>query len=154
MRKIRKKHRRGAAVLEMSIILFMFLVTTMGMLDMGVGVFRYHLLSQAARFGARRAIVHGEMADRLGSWGTGPIDVAASTSGVPIVDGAEDGIQPMLVGCDLSQSRIRVEWLDGGNEFEDRVKVTVTSPYTPIFLFIFANTTINLTASSTMLIAH
>jgi hypothetical protein len=138
----------------MAIILGIFLVTTMGMLDLGVGVFRYHLVAQTARFGARRAIVHGEMANQLGSWGPATIDVPATASGVPIVDGPQDGIQPMLVGCDLPQSRIRVEWLDGGNGFEDRVRVTVTSPYTPLFLFIFPNTTINLTASSTMAIAH
>ena len=154
MRKIRRKNRRGAAVLEMAIILGIFLVTTMGMLDLGVGVYRYHLIAQAARFGARRAIVHGEMASQLGSWGPATIDVAATASEEPIVDGAEDGIQPMLIGCDLSQSRIRVEWLDGSNGFEDRVRVTVTSPYTPLFLFILSNTTINLTASSTMRIAH
>ncbi len=154
MSKTRKKHRRGAAVLEMSIILMTFLVLTMGMLDMGIGVFRYHIVAQAARFGARRAIVHGDRATQLGSWGTATIDVAANANGIPIVDGVDDGIAPMLVGCDLSQSRIRVEWLEGGNSFEQPVRVTLTSPYTPIFSFIFPIATIDLTASSTMGIAH
>ncbi len=154
MSKTRRKHRRGAAVLEMSIILMTFLVLTMGMLDMGIGVFRYHIVAQAARFGARRAIVHGDRATKLGSWGTATIDVAANANGIPIVDGVDDGIAPMLVGCDLSQTRIRVEWLDGGNSFEQPVRVTITSPYTPIFSFIFPISTIDLTASSTMGIAH
>jgi hypothetical protein len=154
MSKNRKKHRRGAAVLEMSIILATFLVLTMGMLDLGVGVFRYHIVAQAARFGARRAIVHGDKATQLGSWGTATIDVMANGNGVPIVDGADDGIAPMLVGCDLSQTQIRVEWLEGGNSFEQPVRVIITSPYTPIFAFIFPITTIDLTASSTMPIAH
>ena len=154
MSKTRRKHRRGAAVVEMSIILMTFLVLTMGMLDMGIGVFRYHIVAQAARFGARRAIVHGDRATQLGSWGTATIDVAANANGIPIVDGVDDGIAPMLVGCDLSQSRIRVEWLEGGNSFEQPVRVTLTSPYTPIFSFIFPIATIDLTASSTMGIAH
>jgi hypothetical protein len=154
MSKTRRKHRRGAAVLEMSIILMTFLVLTMGMLDMGIGVFRYHIVAQAARFGARRAIVHGDRATQLGSWGTATIDVMANANGIPIVDGADDGIAPMLVGCDLSLTRIRVEWLEGGNSFEQPVRVTLTSPYTPIFSFIFPITTINLTASSTLVIAH
>ena len=154
MSKTRRKHRRGAAVVEMSIILMTFLVLTMGMLDMGIGVFRYHIVAQAARFGARRAIVHGDRATQLGSWGTATIDVVANAIGIPIVDGIDDGIAPMLVGCDLSQTRIRVEWLEGGNSFEQPVRVTITSPYTPIFSFIFPITTIELTASSTMGIAH
>ena len=154
MSKTRRKHRRGAAVLEMSIILMTFLVLTMGMLDMGIGVFRYHIVAQAARYGARRAIVHGDRATQLGSWGTATIDVAANANGIPIVDGVDDGIAPMLVGCDLSQTRIRVEWLEGGNSFEQPVRVTLTSPYTPIFSFIFPIATIDLTASSTMGIAH
>ncbi len=154
MSKTRRKHRRGAAVVEMSIILLTFLVLTMGMLDMGIGVFRYHIVAQAARFGARRAIVHGDRATQLGSWGTAMIDVAASANGIPIVDGVDDGIAPMLVGCDLAQTRIRVEWLEGGNSFEQPVRVTLTSPYTPIFSFIFPIATIDLTATSTMGIAH
>jgi hypothetical protein len=154
MSRTRTKQRRGAAVLEMSIILTTFLVLTMGMLDMGIGVFRYHVVAQASRFGARRAIVHGDRATPLGTWGTATIDVAANANGIPIVDGVDDGIAPMLVGCDLSQTRIRVEWLEGGNSFEQRVRVTVISPYTPLFSFIFPITTINLTASSTMVIAH
>jgi hypothetical protein len=154
MSKTRKKQRQGAAVLEMSIILMTFLVLTMGMLDMGIGVFRYHLVGQAARSGARRAIVHGDKAAPLGIWGTATIDVSASANGIPIVDGADDGIAPMMVGCDLPQSRIRVEWIEGGNSFEQLVRVTVTSPYTPIFSWIFPNGTIDLTASSTMGIAH
>ncbi len=154
MSKTRRKHRRGAAVLEMAIILMTFLVLTMGMLDMGIGVFRYHIVAQAARFGARPAIVHGDRATQLGSWGTATIDVPANANGIPSVDGDDDGIAPMLVGCDLSQTRIRVEWLEGGNSFEQPVRVTLTSPYTPIFSFIFPIATIDLTASSTMGIAH
>ena len=154
MSKTRRKHRRGAAVVEMSIILMTFLVLTMGMLDMGIGVFRYHIVAQAARFGARRAIVHGDRATQLGSWGTATIDVVANSNGIPIVDGVDDGIAPMLVGCDLAQTRIRVEWLEGGNSFEQPVRVTLTSPYTPLFSFIFPIATIDLTASSTMGIAH
>ena len=115
---------------------------------------RYHIVAQAARFGARRAIVHGDRATQLGSWGTATIDVVATANGIPIVDGVDDGITPMLVGCDLSKTRIRVEWLEGGNSFGQPVRVTLTSPYTPLFSFIFPITTIELTASSTMGIAH
>jgi len=139
----------------MAIILPVFLILTMGMLDLGVAVFRYHVVANAARHGARRAIVHGELANVLGSWGPNTIDVAASAEGIPVVDGSNsEGIQPLLVGCDLPKSRIRVEWLDGSNAFQEQVRVTVTSPYRPIMLFIFSDAEYTLSASSTMRIAH
>jgi hypothetical protein len=154
-RRRNRRKRRGATVLEMSIILGVFLVLTFGMLDLGVAVFRYHILSQAARHTARRAIVHGEMAGRLGPWGPTTIDVPATANGIPLVDGDNgDGVQPMLIGCDLSQTRIRAEWTGGSNAVDMPVRVTVTSPYQPIMLFIFPDAEITLSAVSTMDIAH
>jgi len=149
-----RRHRRGATVLEMSLILMAFLVLTMGMLDLGVGVFRYHILAQAARHVARRAIVHGDMATVLGTWGPATIDVTGNSTGVPLVDGSRDGVKPMLVGCDLAQTHIHVAWSSGSNSFDAPVKVTVTAPYHPIMLFIFPNKTITLSASTTMQVAH
>jgi hypothetical protein len=138
----------------MALILSTFLILTFGMLDLGLGVFRYHTISQAARHGARRAIVHGEMADRLSPWGPTMIDVPATANGVPIVGGATDGLQDMLVGCDLERTRIRVEWPAGSNAFDEPVRVTLTTPYEPLFSFVFADGEITLSASSTMSIAH
>ncbi len=147
------RYRRGATVLEMSIVLGVFAVLTLGMLDLGIGVFRYHVLANAARHGVRRAIVHGEHA--MTSWGPGTIDVPATASGIPIIgDGSpnnRDGVQRLLVGCDLDKTRIVVEWPEGSNAFEKQVRVTVTSPYEPIMLFL---TPVTLRASSTMQIAH
>lgn len=150
----RKGNRRGAAVLETSLVLFSFLVLTMGMLDLGLAVFRYHVLANAARHAARRAIVHGDRASVLGTWGPATIDVPASAAGVPVIDPGQGGVQPLLVGCDLSETRVQVEWLGGGNSYEDPVRVTVRSPYDHFFTTIFPQTRITLTASSTMQIAH
>lgn len=150
----RRQRRRGATVLEMALILFVFIVVTMGILDLGVGVFRYHVLSHAATHVARRAIVHGALADQLGAWGPGSIDVMASASGVPAIDGSGEGVSSKLIGCDLSRTRVRLEWLDGSNEFEDRVRVSVTSPFRPVLTSFFGGTEITLSASCTMLIAH
>ena len=49
-----------------------------------------------------------------------------------MVDGAEDGIQDMLVACELERTRIQIQWLDGSNEYEARVRVTVSTPYQPV----------------------
>ena len=60
----------------------------------------------------------------------------------------------MLVSCPLDESRVQVEWLDGSNAPGKRVRVTVTTTYRPMVTFLFGNPAIQLTASSTMLIAH
>jgi Flp pilus assembly protein TadG len=148
-----RRNRRGATILELGIVLLAFVVLTFGMLDLGLGVFRYHILANAARQGARRAIVHGALASNgLGSWGTGTINVVATDTAVPIVGGTTDGIQPMLVGCNLSQTWVNVQWIDGGNAQGNRVRVTVTSPYTP-FMTLYLKP-VTLSAASTMQIAH
>ncbi len=151
---MRAKHnRRGGAVLELSFSLLLFLTLTLGAFDLGVGVFRNHVLSQAARQVARRAAVHGELATALGPWGPAQIDVLGNASGIPIVDGA-DSVQGMLVGCDLSQTQIRIDWLEGNNKVDSRVRATVTTPYQPALSFIFGNNQSTLSASSTMRISH
>jgi Flp pilus assembly protein TadG len=155
-RRRQKRHqRRGATTLELAITFGLFLVVTLGTFDLGIGVFRHHVVAQAARQGARRAIVHGTQATALGSWGPDTVETLATNAGYHgIVDGAEDGISEMLVGCDLSRTNIRIEWLANRNEFEDLVRVTVSTPYQPILLFMFGAAELNLTASSTMPIAH
>jgi TadE-like protein len=135
------------------VVVLALLIIILGMLDLGLAVFQYHVVSEAARQGARLAIVHGQMAPsgwNGGSWGTTTINQSANTTGTPIVD----EIKPLLVGLDLTQTTIKAEWLDGSNAPENRVRVTVSTTYQPCVTFIFGNTSINLSASSTMPIAH
>lgn len=160
MRRLRQRDRRGATVLEMALWLGLFLLITLGMLDLGLGVFRYHIVSQAARLGARRAIVHGELATALGVWGPTAINTTGDDQSTPImIDSPEDpplavGLGDLLVTCDRENTTVDVEWPSGSNAFGEPVRVTVTTPHTPVFAWIFPGGTINLTASSTMAIAH
>jgi hypothetical protein len=153
MRLRQQPGRRGATLVEGAIVLMVFLTLIFGMLDLGIAVLRYNTLSEAARQGARESIVHGKLAPAGwlgGPWGPAAIDVAASTTGVPAVD----AITPLLVGFNLDETRIRVEWPNGTNDLQQPVRVTVSSLYHPIMTFIFGNPAFNLSASSTMPIAH
>ena len=144
--------RRGASMTEMAIVTLIFLALVIGLIDVGVGVFRYHLLSEVARHGARQVIVHGEYAPsdwKGGTWGPTEIDATASDTGIPIID----ALQPRLVGCDLAKTTIKVTWLEGDTKVGQRVRVTVSAPYQP-FTTLVVGRTIQLSASSTMLIAH
>lgn len=154
MRRLQHRtDRRGEVLAEAALITLVFFVLILGMIDLGIGVFRQNTLSQAARHGVRQAIVHGSLAPTGwdgGPWGPSTIEVFASASGSPMAT----AVGPMLVSCELEETKIRVEWLDGGNNVEQRVRVTITTPYRPILTALFGNPSITLTASSTMPIAH
>jgi hypothetical protein len=145
----------------MSIILGVFVVTTFGMLDLGMRVYRYHIISNAARQGARQAMVHGRSATTLGVWGPTTIGpLAANSSGTPIVDGTGDlesppraGLQRLLYGCDLSRTYIMLEWPDGSNDIGKKVRCTVTTPYSHFMPF-WTTSSGTMRAASTMQIAH
>jgi Flp pilus assembly protein TadG len=131
----------------------MFLTLILGMVDLGLAVYRQQVLSRAARQGARLASLHGSAA--LTTWGTGSIDVFANTSGTPIVDTLNSN--GALNGLILSQTEVKVSWLDANNDPEserNRVQVTITSPYTPMITWIFGSPTWTLSAASTMHISH
>jgi Flp pilus assembly protein TadG len=139
----------------MALVLPVFLMLVLGMLDLGIAVFRYHLLGQAAREGARQAMVHGSLTTALTRWGptawSGTADATPGSAGGHSIVAA---VQPFLVGFDLSQVSIQVNWPSGDNQPGDPVHVTVSSPYQPIMTYIFSNTTFNLAGESTMPIAH
>jgi hypothetical protein len=149
----RRTLRRGSATVEAAITIPVFLVLVLGMIDLSIGVARYNTLSQAARHGARQASVHGKLAPSGlgGPWGPAAIPPTAPTTGGPA---AAEAVAPMLANCSLEESRVQVEWPDGGNEAGSRVRVVVTSPYRPMITFLFGNPAITLKASSTMLISH
>ncbi len=142
-------------MIETALVMPVFLLLTMGMMDLGIAIFRSTLLSHAARSAVREAIVHGEYADELGIWaatdlGTDPANpLAVSDMTHPMKTKIEQNLSPI----DLSTVDVSVQWLDGTNDVDDRVRVRLRHDYQPI-TFVFGNITIPLTATSTLPIAH
>ena len=158
MRVRSPRRRRGATLVEAAIVLGAFLTLVLGMLDLAVGVLRYHVVSEAARQGARLAIVHGALClpdYDGGPWGPAPLDVAGTADNVPLVAALKRPNPPgFLTALDLTETRIHVEWPDGGNQPDQLVRVTVSTSYRPILTFLFGNPRFMLRATSTMPIAH
>lgn len=153
MRLPQTPSRRGATLVEGAIVLMVFLTLLFGMLDLGIAVLRFNSLSEVARQGAREAIVHGKLAPagwQGGPWGPTTLDVSASTTGIPVVD----AVRPLLVGFNLDETRIKVEWPSGSNDLGQPVRVTVLGSYRPVTPFVFGTAGFTLSASSTMPIAH
>ncbi len=146
---VRTRRRKGATLVEAALVLPVFLMLIVGMIDLGLGVLQAHVLSTAARQAARQAIVRGGLASGLGSWGPGeygPVSLADSGAIAQAIRSYVPGIDPSTVTVD-------VQWLDGSNQPESRVRVTLTHAYQPITTYVVSGT-IPLTASSTMRIAH
>ncbi len=146
-------HRRsGAAAAEAAVVLPTFFILVFGMLDLSIALLRNELLSEAARAGARTAIIHGQVAGLNGgtSWGPSAISVYANNSSTPIAA----AVSPYLVGFNLATTKVQVQWPDGGNAVQQRVQVTVSASYQPIMTSLFGKTALNLSATSTMPIAH
>jgi Flp pilus assembly protein TadG len=156
----KREHRSGATMAETGIVMLTFLIAVVGMIDVGTAVLRQHTITEAARYGARLASVHGQNApttstspwDSNSRWGPSQIGpMTASTSGTPIVNEMRTNYLSGII--DPSNTTITVTWPDSSNAVEKRVRVNVQYTYTPMLTLIFgANFT--LSATSTMQIAH
>jgi Flp pilus assembly protein TadG len=145
----RQKQRRGATLVEMTLVILLFLALIFGMLDLGILLTRLNSLTQAARSGARAAIVRGEFADVLGRQGPTAYSGTAAEDH-PITN----AVRRQLIVMDPSQVTVNVTWTDGNNELGSRVRVSASAGFTPMMTFIFGSPTWTLTGSSEMHIAH
>ncbi len=148
----------------------LFLTLVFGMLSLGGALFRNHVASEAARQGARNAIVHGSLSrlnSTMNAWGPPPPYDPPPTSGslysgstsysVQADDPSDElagTIRPYLAGLDPSTVTIQIQWPDGDNTPGHRVTVIVTAPYQTVMPFLSGDQTITLVGSSTMTIAH
>jgi Flp pilus assembly protein TadG len=142
--------RRGAAAVEAAIVLPVFLLIILGTLDLGLAVFHDNMLSAIARRTARQAIVHGALAPpQMTAWG--PSSYAGTANDASAVALA---VRPMLITMDPSLVQINVDWLDGGNQPDQRVRVTLTYQEQSVVPKFFGHAPIGLQAVSTMRILH
>lgn len=145
-----KQARRGALMVETAIVMTVMIALTLGAVDLQIGVYRYNTLSEAARHGARQAMIHGAMATAAqGIWGPGAYNGTAG-------DGSAyaNAVRPLLVGFPQNDVAIQLEWLDGSNAVGKRVRYTLSTTYRPLLGFLIGYPTMTLRAASTMPIAH
>jgi Flp pilus assembly protein TadG len=147
-----------------------FLTLVFCMLNLGIVMFRKHIVTEAARQGARSAIVHGYLASNnhgMNAWGPTPPYLPAltsrsiysgSTSYTVKADDTSDDlastVRPYLVGLDPSAVTIQIRWPDGDNALGSRVTVSVTAVGPNPMPFNPGGASVTLGASSTMTILH
>jgi Flp pilus assembly protein TadG len=142
--------RRGAALVEGTLVLGVFLVIIFATCDLGLAVLRQNSLAAAARRLARAAIVHGDNAGpQLSEWGPAAYVQTAAHASEPAA-----AVRPVLVTLNPANVSINVTWPDGGNKTGQRVTAVVTYQHAPILPFLFGSGPLQLRGESTMCIEH
>jgi hypothetical protein len=132
------------------------MLLSLGMIDLGVAVFQKHIVSEASRQGARIAAVHGSLAPsgwNGGNWGT---TTYTGTGNLTDAKASAFSSAGLFTGLNASNVNISVSWPDNGNSAQngDRVEVTISTTWTPIFSYIFGGTPYPISATSIEPIAH
>jgi hypothetical protein len=149
--RARPTGRRGVTTVETALVILAFLTLVLGVIDLGLAVFRNHLVCEAARQGARQAIVHGSLAPAsMGAWGPDSLGPVPANDSSPLAQ----AVQPFLGDFDPTTVTVQAQWLDGGNEPGQRVKVTVNAICPLMLPSLVGVSSLSLHASSTMPIAH
>lgn len=116
--------RKGATTLEFALVIPIYLTIISAVVMGGISIFQKHRLTLLAKYLARQAIVHGQFADRIGSWGPSSIQGSlgdGSLIGTLLANKFGDG--------QATDVYYRIRWPDGGNDATrgDRVEVTIAS---------------------------
>ncbi len=133
--------RRATTVLELALVLPIVLVFILGSIDFAEVMYAYGTVSEAARTGARYAMVHGAMA-------SSPVGPAANDATV------ESVVRSNALALNPSALTVTSSWGAGDNNVTS--PVTVTATYTCNFSVgkLVGLGTINVSGSTTMMIAH
>jgi Flp pilus assembly protein TadG len=149
--QMRPAGRRGVTTVEAALVFLAFLTLVLGMLDLGLAVFRNHLVCEAARQGARQAIVHGSLApSATGVWGPDPVGPVQAND----PNALAQAVQPFVADFDPGAVTVQARWLDGGNAPGQRVQVTVNATYPLLLPSLVGVSSLSLHATSTMPVAH
>ncbi len=138
--------RGGAALVEGSIVLTVFLTIIFVLFDLGLAVMRENTLAETARRLAREASLRGEKAavDRI-PWGPGSRLETADD-----VTDLANTARSRLMMMEPGSVQIDVTWPDGGNRPGDRVTVILTYQHQTTLPFLFGSQPLELRGESTM----
>jgi len=127
----RSARSRGQAMVEFALVAPIFFLLLFGIIEGGRFIFYYETLSNAAREGARYAIVHGANS----TCPSGPMPAPGNpcdTAGANVVDQVEASAFGVL-GSSLV---VTPTWPDGNNALDSTVTVAATFTYNSVVPFI------------------
>ena len=96
---MRRQERKGSALVETAVVYPVLFLLVLGIIMLGISVFRYQQVAHAAREGARWAVVHGaKYAEETGNTAATPEDIFTNA------------IQPQMAKVPASTLTYSVTW--------------------------------------------
>jgi Flp pilus assembly protein TadG len=136
--------RQGATLVEAAIVYPVFLLLTVGVIVVGLGMFRYNQMASLAREGARWASVRGSQ-------------YASDTGNATATSGSSGSIatyvKSLAAGLDTNSLTVTTSWStsnDSSTPGKNAVSVTVSYPWVPEAYF----GGVTLTSTSVMTISY
>jgi Flp pilus assembly protein TadG len=137
----------GQGLVEISLVGLIFIAIVLGVIEGGRAVWNYNTLAQAAREGARYAVVHG-------SKSSDPSGPGSTHFTSPDQDAMVDEIvRRFASGLDDDNVEVTAEWLDGTNQRGGRVRVTVRYQFDSVVGY-FGLPAVPMTSSTVMTITY
>ena len=110
-------------MIETAAVLLTWILLLVGTLDLGLVLFRHNLMQRLATEAARLTAVRGANATpQFVPWGPTTVEVSLDQS-----HAIAQLLRPLTLGLDPAQFQVRIEWPDGGNQYDQRVFVRVRS---------------------------
>ena len=128
-------NRRGATLVESTIVLGTFLMMMLAMLDLSLVALRQNSLDAAARQVGRTAMVRGELsARRQTAWGPAAYSARAAQA-TEMASAARE----RLITMDPQQVFLNVDWPDGSNQLGARVRVRLAYRHQAMFPMLYGS---------------
>ncbi|HZQ19564.1 MAG TPA: TadE/TadG family type IV pilus assembly protein [Terriglobales bacterium] len=147
-----RRDERGQALVEFAMVIGFLVIFVVGILEMSLFLYNYAWLTDAAKEGVRYAIVHGAS----GSNPAGPTGTSGTSSSWSQCTNSNSSSAPSVASAvktfaaaslhNISSMNVYVCYPDGNNNPGSGVQVSVSYPYSPLFLTNWA--TIPISASS------
>jgi len=137
-----RRKRRGQSVVEFAFVVTLFMLFAMTAVDLGRGIFYYNMLANAAREGARYAVITSNTLPNVCNIVRARMGVAA-TAGC----GSATGLTVQATRCKPNDANISKT-----NEWGTETQVTASYQFTLItpLISVFTGNPITLNAKSTM----
>lgn len=140
-----KRKSKGQATVEFALTIIFVMLLILGSLEMIVLVYTYSVLADAAKEGVRYAVVHGTGVGAANCSGPGGGGVACTdSSGTNVVTAVTK--YTSLSFHDSSAMTVTPTYQDGSSAAPNRIRVTVTYPYQPLFGLGWPTVTVNAAA--------
>jgi Flp pilus assembly protein TadG len=133
--------RWGTSLLELATVAPLVTTLLLGLLDMGMAVFSYNTVAEAARVGARFAALRGASSK-------GPVGPAANHAAV------EGAVRSATTGLVPQSLTVRSTWIDGDNSKGCRVRIDLNYSYRPLITWVVGFRTLTLSSTCTMTITN